>query len=383
MANVRKRTLPSGLVRWQGSYVDAAGKRRAKLFGRRHDADAWLTKVKRDLQLGTHIPLSDSATVAEACATYIEHCRGRVERRERMTQKCFVLYEGLINNHILHADLGIGAIKIPKLSKSSIGEFRDRLRNAGVSVQVTRKVLGVLCRVLDLAISNDELATNQARHVVVIGTREEGTKKVQPPSKDVVRALLSAAPVKLRTIFMFAAATGVRAGELWALRWQHIDMAAKELLVETRVDAYGDEDLTKTDAGMRVVPLGDAMVTELKAWKLRSAYSKPDDLVFPNAVGKYISHTNFIHRDWHPLFADMAAAHKEDSSRPAAPPQFKWHHLRHFAVSCWIAAGAPPKTIQTWVGHSTLAMTMDIYGHLFKTDDHTRTMDDIAGALFS
>jgi integrase len=50
---------------------------------------------------------------------------------------------------------------------------------------------------------------------------------------------------------------------------------------------------------------------------------------------------------------------------PPAPKRFTWHSLRHFAVSCWIEAGLAPKTVQTFVGHATLQMTMDTYGHLF------------------
>jgi integrase len=382
MATVRKRLLPSGLTRWQASYVDAAGNRRAKLFERRTDGDAWLTKVKRDLQLGTHVPMSESPTVAEACTDYIEHCRSRMKRRERMTRRCFVLYEGHINNFILHDTMGLSAVKLAKLTKSTIGEFRDRLRNAGTSVQVTRKALGTFCRVIDLAISKDQLAVNPARHITVIGTREEGTRKVVVPPKTAVRALIGAAGLELRVKIMFAAATGVRAGEQWSLRWRHIDFTAREITVETRVDIYGDEDVTKSDAGMRTVPLGEAMITELKAWKLRSPFSKDGDLVFPNDVGKHTSHTNFVKREWIALFKAMAEAHKKDASKPA-PPRFKWHHLRHFAVSCWIETGAPPKTVQTWVGHATLALTMDTYGHLFKSDKHNDAMDAIAASLLT
>jgi integrase len=370
MATVRKRALPSGLVRWQASYVDAAGKRRAKLFDRRSDADGWLTKVKRDLQVGVHIPETNSPTVTEACAAYLEHCRGRRDRKERMTRKGLGLIEGLVNNHILEAERGIGAIKLVKLSKSAIGEFRDRMRNAGTSILTTRKALGTLARVIDLAISKDQLAVNHARGVKVIGTRVP--KKLTFPPKEAVRALLAIADADLRPILLVAAATAVRAGELWALRWRHLDFAKRELTVETRVDAYGDEDVTKTDAGTRAVPIGDAVLVELKAWKLRSPRSKPDDLVFANRVGKHVSHTNFLHRDWAELF-----------DKPGAPARFRFHDFRHFAISCWIEAGLPPKTVQTFAGHSTLAMTMDLYGHLFKTDDHTRAMDEIAGALFT
>jgi integrase len=371
MASVRKRNLPSGLIRWQASYIDAAGKRRAKLFERRSDADSWLTRTRRDLQLGTHVPESNSATVAEACAEYINHCRGRMERGERMTRKGFKLIEGLVNNHVLDSEIGIGAVKIAKLSKSAIGEFRDRVRAAGTTVLTTRKAIATLARALDLAISKDELAINQARNVQVIGTRAVA-KKVTVPSKASVRAILGIAEQDIRTILTVATASGVRAGELWALRWRHVDFTTRELTVETRVDAYGNEDVTKSEAGARTVPLGDAVLTELKAWKLRAPRSKPDDLIFSNKVGKYVSHTNFLRRDWADLFKPVEA-----------PDKFRFHHLRHFAISCWIEAGLSPKTVQTFAGHATLAMTMDRYGHLFKTEDHNRAMDDIARSLFT
>src|SRR5262249_22170730 len=150
-------------------------------------------------------------------------------------------------------------------------------------------------------------------------------KKLTFPSKEAVRTLLVIADADLRTILLVAAATGVRAGELWALRWKHLDFAKRELTIETRVDAYGDEDVTKTEAGTRTVPIGDAVLVELKALKLRSPRSKPDDLVFANGVGKHVSHTNFLHRDWAGLF-----------NKPGAPARFRFHDFRHFAISCWI-----------------------------------------------
>jgi integrase len=57
---------------------------------------------------------------------------------------------------------------------------------------------------------------------------------------------------------------------------------------------------------------------------------------------------------------------------PAPPAPFNWHVLRHFAVSCWIEAGLSPKTVQTFAGHGSLQVTMDRYGHLFKSDDHKK-----------
>jgi integrase len=62
--------------------------------------------------------------------------------------------------------------------------------------------------------------------------------------------------------------------------------------------------------------------------------------------------------------------------------RFGWHALRHFAISCWIEAGLPPKTVQTFAGHSSLQVTMDRYGHLFRSESHGRAMDAIASEIY-
>src|SRR5580692_2267575 len=72
----------------------------------------------------------------------------------------------------------------------------------------------------------------------------------------------------------------------------------------------------------------------------------------------------------------------QQQRRNEAPEEFNWHALRHFAISCWIDAGLPPKTVQTFAGHSSLQVTMDRYGHLFKSDDHKKAMDAIAADMF-
>jgi integrase len=74
MASVRKRKLPSGLVRWQASYVDSGGKRRAKLFPRKSEAEGWLNETSHDLKRGLHTPGSVSPTVRVAGALWIKRC---------------------------------------------------------------------------------------------------------------------------------------------------------------------------------------------------------------------------------------------------------------------------------------------------------------------
>ena len=168
-------------------------------------------------------------------------------------------------------------------------------------------------------------------------------------------------------MLIFAASTGARAGEQWATRWGDVNFDKGELRISRRVDAYGDEGAPKSTAGVRTVPLSAQLLSALKAWKVKSKFSKSNDLIFSNQHGGYIGHDNLIKRQFLPLFEGK---------------RFNWHGLRHFAVSTWIEAGLAPKTVQTFAGHASLQVTMDRYGHLFPSDDHRRAMDQIANGLF-
>ena len=79
-----------------------------------------------------------------------------------------------------------------------------------------------------------------------------------------------------------------------------------------------------------------------------------------------------------PLFERSAEASPRNPSPNISclPERFNWHALRHFAISCWIEADMKPKTVQTFAGHSSLQVTMDRYGHLFKSGQRPQ------GAMF-
>ena len=113
-------------------------------------------------------------------------------------------------------------------------------------------------------------------------------------------------------MLLFAATTGARAGEQWAARWRDVDLDNGKLDIGRRVDAYGEEGAPKSAAGVRTVPLSNQLVAMLKAWKLKSKFKKPDDLIFPNGEGNHIGHDNLIKRQFLPLFDKLEAAHKDD-----------------------------------------------------------------------
>ena len=374
MASVRKRTwVAAGETKtaWFVDYYDNRSQRQRKHFANKKAADAFRINVEGQLASGIYRPDARKLTLKAACQGFLDHCAGRLRRDERMTRKMLTVYRGHINNHILHVEHGVVGWRLSQLTARAVGDFRDRLRNAGATVPTTRKILATLHTVLEYAISQDWIAANPARAVKVIGPRNEGSKKIVPPHKAELSRIIDAANRSLRLMLLFAASTGARAGEQWAARWGDVDFDKAQLRISRRVDAYGEEGPPKTAAGIRTVPLSAQLVSALKAWKLLSRFSKAEDLIFANGQGGYIGHDNLIKRQFLPLFASAKAK------------RFNWHGLRHFAVSTWIEAGLSPKTVQTFAGHASLQVTMDRYGHLFPSEDHKRAMDHIATTLFT
>ncbi|MER9028103.1 hypothetical protein [Mesorhizobium sp. M0674] len=131
-AKVRKGTLPSGEVRWLADYFDAGGNRRAKQFDKRKDADAYLVKVRRDLQLGVHVADSTSITIKEASKLWLERCDA--EGLERSTRDAYAQH---VNIHIVPR---IGARKLSQFNTPHVHAFADELAKDRSPAMVKRVV---------------------------------------------------------------------------------------------------------------------------------------------------------------------------------------------------------------------------------------------------
>ena len=399
MATIRKRTWTTkkGEARtsWIVDFTDTSGNRQRRQFDDHDEAQQFRIDINYQMRAGTFQPESGSVTVADAANIFLKYCERRMKHGERMTRQMFVTYAGHVHNYICpDAEIhlrnqrfretvffryGIGRVKLESLTARVVCDFRDNLRDAGLAVASVRKILGTLKLILSYAVNRDLIAVNAAQTVKVISRRADDARRVAPPSKSAMRRLIAVAEGDFRVTLMFAAMTGVRASEQRALRWRHIDFFKGEVKIETRVDGYGEEDVTKTKAGMRAIPLGEDLVRELQALQMRSKWGSPDDLVFPNEKGRYLNHDNLAKRKFAPLFEKLAKLHAQDpATHPPAPPRFNWHALRHFAISCWIEAGLPIKAVQTFAGHSSVTVTMDRYGHLFRSDDHRTAMSSIS-----
>lgn len=376
MATITKRkwTTGKGEAReaWTLAYTDRAGKRHKEQFAKRKEADARRVEVEGQISKGAFRAEAAKKTVGDAIDAYSKELDKRL--KEGSATRMYVSNtKAQLDTHVRPT---MGSLKLAETTARNVTELVDTMKNASVGLPTVRRVTGALSRCLQFAVGQDMVANNAAKGVRVTAPRGAGNGKVVPPTKEEFAAILKAAddfppirskqPPALALRIRFAARTGLRASEQWALRWSHFDLENALVTVSARVDAFGQIDTTKTEAGQRKVPIGKALVADLKAWREKTRYAADDDFVFPDAMGGFTRHTNFSKRFWGPVLTSAGA-------------DVGWHALRHFAVSTWIEAGLQPKAVQTLAGHATFHITMSRYGHLFPSDDHALIMDQIDG----
>jgi integrase len=383
MATVRKRTWKAGAeikTAWIADYLDQDGKRRLKTFTTKKAADAWLVQARSQVAAGTHTADSVSITVADAAAQWIK--RGELEGLERSTLEKY-------RNHVkLHINPAIGSTKLARLSAPGVEAFRDDLLGR-LSRPMAQKVLSSLKAVLNEAQRRGNVGQNVAR-TTKIGTKLRDEARlavgVDIPTKAEATAIIAAAAGRWRPLIICAVFTGMRSSEMRGLQWDDLDFKKKMIHVRRRADQWGVIGSPKSKAGHREIPMAPIVANALNEWqlgcpKLGATEDDPGKLwlVFPNGQGNVESHSNIINRGLDPVqiaagcaFPDPKA--KDKDGKPIMRAKYGLHAFRHFFASWAIEQGFSQKKLQALMGHSSIQMTFDTYGHLFPSaeDDHVK-----------
>jgi integrase len=376
--SVRKRTWTTSKGEkkesWVADYTDQDGERHIRTFERKKDADEYHATVRVDVRQGVHTAPSKSITVAEAAEDWIAYVE--LERRERST---LAQYRQHADQHIKPR---IGREKLAQLTTPRVNAFRDDLL-AHLSRPMAKKVLTSLKSILRDAQRRGNVVQNVAVDVS-IGADKRSKRKlkvgVDIPTPNEIKRIVHAASGKWRPFLLTAIFTGLRASELRGLRWQDVDLKRGELHVHQRADRYNAIGKLKSEAGERVIPLGPFALNTLKEWKLACPKSKLG-LVFPTGRGNIVRHENIIRQALIPVqiaagvVKDGKMAHDETGKPVQAAKYTGLHALRHFYASWCVNRRAdgglelPAKVVQERLGHSSIVMTMDTYGHLFPRGD--------------
>ena len=360
-------------------YVDQDGDRHLKTFARKRDADAQHAVVGTAVRAGVHIADSKSVTVAKGAGLWLETCEAA--RLERSTLES---YRRHVNLHI--APL-LGALRLSQLTVPLVRGFEDRLRKDGRSPAMVRKARGSLGAILadaqERGLVSQNVVYSMRRHRR--SRRAEGKGKlkigVDIPSPAEIRAIVSKldpAAGRYRPLLLTAIFTGLRASELRGLRWDDVDLKRGELHVRQRADRYGAMGRPKSDAGERTVPLPPTLVAVLREHRLACGRSELG-LAFPGPRGRIDLRNSIIDHGFHPvqIAAGILGTPKRGRDGKLLPgAKYKGlHSLRHFYASWCINRRAdgglelPLKVVQARLGHASIVLTLDVYGHLFPAGD--------------
>jgi integrase len=178
---------------------------------------------------------------------------------------------------------------------------------------------------------------------------------MQPLTREEVDRLLARLEGATHVAVLTAVSTGVRRGELFALRWSDFDRERRRLRVGRSLDRHrhGEFHEPKTRRSVRMIACRPTLVEALVAHRLGSDFAADDDLIFSNRDGGPMDAANFVRREFRPAL------------RRVKVPMVRFHDLRHTFASLLIAQGVAPKLISEQLGHASIAITMDRYGHLF------------------
>ena len=382
MASVRKRKWTTGgkeREAWLVDYVDQGGTRHIRTFRTKKEADAYRTEAGFEVSRGIHTHPSASITIGQAGELWIK--QAKTDGLERGTIEDY-------RHHLeRHIKPHLGSVKLSSLTVGRVEAFRNTLIDNGLSAALTRKIIGSLKTIV---------ATTQALKTItqnIIQERDRRRERGQArhkrrlevgrdiPSKEELRAILAGAATYTRghpesgywrALLTTAVFTGLRASELRGLRWADVDLKGGEIHVTQRADKWRKIGPPKSHAGKRSVPLAPVVVNTLREWKL--ACPKGDaGLVFPNGLGKVELLSNIYRRGLAPIQVakglTVETGRKDVDGKPILRAKYGIHTLRHAAASLFIEQGFMPKRLQAILGHSSIQLTFDCYGHLFPSPE--------------
>jgi integrase len=321
------------------------GKRVFKTFATLAEAKAWRADAQVALRRGT-MRVGSAATLREAAEAWLEGVRsGTIRNRSGHTYKPSVIrgYETALSTRVLPE---LGGARLSEIRRVDVQDFADALCADALDASTVRNTLMPLRVIFRRAVARGELAVNPTTGLelpAVEGTRE----RIASPAE--AETLLAALPERHRALWATALYAGLRRGELLALRWEDVDLARGVIRVERSWDPQEGVVAPKSRAARRTVPIANVLREHLVEHKLRSG--RHAGLVFGTSATQPFTPSNVWRR--------ARTAWTRASLEPIG-----LHECRHTFASLMIAAGVNAKALSAYMGHSSVTITYDRYGHL-------------------
>jgi integrase len=342
MGSVRKVKDKSGRSGWQARWRDLAGVARAKNFARKADAERYLVGLESDKLRGRY---ADPRLGRTRLADWLTEWRST---RTNLSPATRLRDDASIRNHVMPE---LGNVPIGHIQPVHVAQWVASLGDRGLSPATTRKAYQLLSAALTAAVDNGLIPLSPCRKVNLPRLQTPEMRFLEPEE---VKLLAESIDKRYRAMVLAAAYSGLRFGELCAMRTDRFEALRRTLRVEESLSEVRGEFIFKTpksEASRRTVSVPAFLVAELA--RHLTQYPDSSGLVFTAPSGGPVRRTNFRRRIWIP-------AVEASVSEPCT-----FHDLRHTHAAFLIAQGEHPKVIQARLGHASIKTTLDTYGHLF------------------
>jgi integrase len=277
----------------------------------------------------------------------------------------------------LHVVPALGRLKLKALTPAQVRWFYREKLDRGLSSATVHKMHVVLHKALDQAVRDSLIPRNVTEAVKVPQVRR---KEIEPLSAEETKKLLAAASEageRFEALYVLAVTTGLRQGELLALRWDDVDLEGRVLRVRrtlTRVKGSYSLGEPKTARSRRSVSLTETTVEALRAHLARQleeidrvgSLYQDGGLVFATERGTTVNPSNLRRRSFAPLL------------ERAKLPGIRFHDLRHTCATLLLTKNVNPKVVSEMLGHASIAITLDTYSHVLPNmqDSAARALEE-------
>ncbi len=351
---LREARCPCGPAYRASAYDARSGKQLKRTFGRLADAKAWREDMRAGIRRGTIVAATSTAgNVGEAVDEWVVAARAGTVRTRGRKPFANGTIRAVEQSYRLRIAPTFGGRRLDRVTLLDLQEWVDGLDADGVHASTIESSVLPLRMVYRRAKTRGHVAVDPTDGLELPQKPVRGTSR-RPPEPKALEALVNAVPAQDRPVWRLTLLAGLRRGELLGLRWADVDLDNGVLHV-ARQYAPSDAEFKATKGRReRDVPMSPTLAADLRAHRMASG--RRHGLVFGQDGVR-------------PLDSGKLQGRADAAWKAAGIDRVTPHVCRHLYASLMAAAGVPLERLSRYMGHSSIAVTFDNYGHLFPGDE--------------
>ncbi|MCM3110635.1 tyrosine-type recombinase/integrase [Lederbergia lenta] len=279
--------------------------------------------------------------------------------KRKVKETTFKEYNNAVNFRIIPI---LGDYKVTQLNTMLLQKFINDLTDEALAPRYIEYISTILYGALESARKWKIIQFNPLADVERPRPRRTENKTWSVEEMDLFLNITKVTDLRLFTIVSVALKTGVRRGEVLALKWSDVDFEKQEISIDRSL-VYDDEgyrfSTPKTESSIRRISIGKSLIDDLKKWRVRQnefkmafrKVFKDEDLIFTTEIGK-------------PVYPRTLTQKFHEAIRVSGVPKIRFHDLRHTHATLCLEAGMSIKEVQDRLGHASIKTTGDVYAHV-------------------